>query len=101
MSSFEIIGLHILEKKNFKCFAIYRCVGHLGHVSMTIFTKCIFTLPMKAPHKIWLWLAKWLQDKDVWSYIYMYAFEYPYHIMQTCPCNIRQFFTGVKTIIAR
>ena len=28
--------------------------SHLGHVIKTIFTKFMFSLPMKAPHKIWL-----------------------------------------------
>ena len=30
-----------------KVFTIYRCGGHLGHVTMTIFTKFMFSLLMK------------------------------------------------------
>ena len=33
----KIIGLLGLEKKGFKCFAIYSHGGHLGHVTLTIY----------------------------------------------------------------
>ena len=41
-----------------KVFTIY---GHGSH--LVICTKLVFPLPMEAPHKIWLKLAKWFQRK--------------------------------------
>ena len=38
----------------FKGFAIYGHDGYLGHVTKTIFTKCMFPVPKEAPHKNWL-----------------------------------------------
>ena len=42
MPSFKIIGLMVLEKKILKVFAIYSHGGHLGHVTLTIFTNFHF-----------------------------------------------------------
>ena len=36
-----------------KFFTIYRCGGHLGHVTWTIYIKLWFPIPKEAPHKIW------------------------------------------------
>ena len=36
MPSFQIIGLLVLKKKNFKVLTIYGHGGHLGHVTRTI-----------------------------------------------------------------
>ena len=38
----------------FKVFTIFGHGSHLGHVTKMIFTKFMFPLPKKAPHKIWL-----------------------------------------------
>ena len=50
MPSFKIIGLPDLEKKIFKGFTIYGRGGHLGHVSLTIYTK--FGSPSPRRHHI-------------------------------------------------
>ena len=39
MPRFKIIGLLVLEKKILKVFAIYSHGGHLGHVTLTIYTN--------------------------------------------------------------
>ena len=40
------------EEDFLKVFTIYGHVGHLGHVTWTIY-KPSFSLPKKAPHVIW------------------------------------------------
>ena len=42
------------EGRFLRVFAIYSHGGHLGHVTLTIYTKLSFTLPKNAPHKVWL-----------------------------------------------
>ena len=42
MSCFKIIGLLVLEKKVLQVFAIYSHGGHLGHVTLTIYTNIHF-----------------------------------------------------------
>ena len=39
MTSFKMIGLQVLEKKIIKCFTIYECGGHLGHLTWIIYTN--------------------------------------------------------------
>ena len=46
-------------------FTIYDCGHHLGHVTMTIFTKFMFRLPNEAPNKIWLDLPCGFRNIDV------------------------------------
>ena len=50
MPSFKIIGLLVLKKKIFKCFAIYSHGGHLGHVTLTIYTN-FHSLFLRMLHK--------------------------------------------------
>ena len=54
MPNFKIIGLPVLEDKIFKGFCHIWHWGHHGQVTKTIFTKFMFHLPKKAPHKLWL-----------------------------------------------
>ena len=52
MPSFKIIEFLVLEKKILKVFTIYGYRSNLGHVTGMIFTKFMFPLSKKAPHKI-------------------------------------------------
>ena len=40
--------------EDFKVFTIYGRGSHLGNVTMIIFTKFMFLLPIECPRKIWL-----------------------------------------------
>ena len=37
-----------------KVFTIYGHDGHLGHVTLTVFTQFMFPVPKKVPHEICL-----------------------------------------------
>ena len=63
MPSFKIIGLLVLEKKIFKSFYHIWAWRPSWSCDLDHLYKLSFPLPKKAPHTIWLWLAKRFQRR--------------------------------------
>ena len=56
------VGPLVLEKKIFEDLSTYGRGGYLcDQDAANIFSSP--PLPMEAPHKIWLWLAKWFRRR--------------------------------------
>ena len=72
------------EERFSMIFAIYSHGGHLGHVTLTIYTKLSFPLSKDAPHKVWLCLAKRFERRRCLNIMVIYMYIAPWQ-GQTTP----------------
>ena len=50
--------------------------GHLGHVTMTIFTKFMLPLPMEAPHKNLALIGRVVSEKKMFeNYVHIHVYS--------------------------
>ena len=76
-----------------RVFAIYSHVGHLGHVTWTIYIN-LFPLPKDDPHEVWLRLAKRFQRRRCFNIMEIYMYIAPGQ-GQTTPRG-QIFFINIK-----
>ena len=64
------------RRRFFEVFTINGHGGHLGHVTMTIWTKFRFPHPKEALYEIWLQSAMWFRGEDIWKCWHTYIHTY-------------------------